>query len=238
MFSPDITGFWDAKFQIRGAGPKGFSLAVDAGLSDDRRIMVLDRNDTVRAVLTPSLAQTLGFDGNAAPRTPTESDFRRALSEAGVALHGADHLHYFLDADKKSLLRENAGSGVRQLTEADAGAFAEFESSAPMQDLDDAYVELGHWAVFGVFIQGRLVSAASAYPWGGARIADVGVVTLPDFRGCGHARAVVRALCAYAALMGYEPQYRCQFDNEPSIALAKSAGLTYFGNWEVVAEDQ
>jgi GNAT superfamily N-acetyltransferase len=109
------------------------------------------------------------------------------------------------------------------LTEHDAQAFAEFESSASPQDLDDAYVELGHWAVFGAFVQDRLVSVASAYPWLDAHIADIGVLTLPGFRGRNHGRAVVRALCKFAAQQAYQPQYRCQFEKllGPRVASAR-----------------
>lgn len=237
VFSPVVTEFWDARFPGLDARSGAFALAVDAGLSENRRVMVLDAGGTVRAVLTPSLARAVGVSGPDASAALTESDFRRALSEAGVALHGADHLHYLLERDREALLRESAGTGVRALTEHDAQAFAEFESSASPQDLDDAYVELDHWAVFGAFVQDRLVSAASAYPWLDARIADIGVLTLPGFRGRGHGRAVVRALCKFAAQQAYQPQYRCQFDNEPSKALAASAGLTFFGKWEVVSQD-
>jgi len=103
--------------------------------------------------------------------------------------------------------------------------------------LDDAYVELDHWAVFGTFEQDRLVGAASAYPWQDAQIADVGVLTLAPFRGRGHARRVVREICKYVYGQGYEPQYRCQLDNLASAAVAKAAGLTLFGTWEVISPD-
>lgn len=235
MFSSVVTGYWDAKLPRAGGTSGGFSLTLDPALREDRRVMVLDAGDTVRAVLTPAVARQAEVSGDDKLSALTASEFRRALGEAGVTLYGADRVHYFLEADKPALMHESAQIDVRRLAEGDAEPFAEFEASAPAQDLDDAYVELDHWAVFGAFVQGRLVSAASAYPWDGAQIADVGVLTLPEFRGHGHARAVVRALCRYAARQGYEPQYRCQFDNEPSIALARSAGLSYFGSWEVVS---
>jgi predicted GNAT family acetyltransferase len=63
------------------------------------------------------------------------------------------------------------------------------------------------------------------------------VLTLPTHRARGHARTVVRALCQHAAQQGYEPQYRCQLDNHASLAVAKAAGLTHFGTWEVVSSD-
>nr|WP_244183506.1 GNAT family N-acetyltransferase [Xenorhabdus kozodoii] len=80
--------------------------------------------------------------------------------------------------------------------------------------------------VFGAFEQNRLISAASMYPWEEAPIADLGVLTLVPFRGKGYASKVVRSISQYACTQGYEPQYRCQLDNQASVALAKAAGLT------------
>lgn len=242
MFSPLVTDFWRTTFDGARVVSRSdsFTVAVDPGLREDRRIMMLttEADGAVRAVLTPSVADALKLPESPDPPRPlTESAFRQALTDAGLALHGADNVFYLRETDMQALLGENAHGDVRQLSQADAATFAEFESSASAQDLDDAFVELDHWAVFGALAQNRLVTAASAYPWGEARLADIGVLTLPEFRGHGHGRAVVRALARYAAQQGYEPQYRCQLDNEGSIALAKSAGFTRFGTWEVVAAE-
>jgi predicted GNAT family acetyltransferase len=75
------------------------------------------------------------------------------------------------------------------------------------------------------------------YPWAGKMIADVGVLTLPPFRGNGHARRVVRAISAHALAHGYEPQYRCQLDNVASAALARAAGLALYGEWDVISSE-
>jgi len=92
--------------------------------------------------------------------------------------------------------------------------------------------------VFGSFEQNRLVCAASMYPWeDNAKIADLGVLTLSAIRGKGHASKVVRSICKYAYDQGYEPQYRCQLDNHISTSLAKAAGLTLFGKWDVISHD-
>ncbi|WP_319927622.1 GNAT family N-acetyltransferase [Xenorhabdus littoralis] len=142
------------------------------------------------------------------------------------------------EEEKSKLLQENAGSTLRQLTEKeDEDVFSEFQSSVSEQDLNNAYVELDHWAVFGSFEQHRLISAASMYPWDNAKIADLGVLTLAPFRSKGHARKVVRTISRYAYAQGYEPQYRSQLDNLASLALAKAVGLTLFGKWELVAPD-
>lgn len=237
LFSQTITDFWQASFLNGNVlySDEVFTVAINPDLSEDRRVMMLETSDgRVMAVLTPALADKLGLYQLQDLSEPT---FRRKLNEAGVTLHGADYLFYFSEADKNVLLQENLEGVLRRLTEQDDAIFSEFQSSASEQDLDDAYVELDHWAVFGSFEQNRLVSAASMYPWENAQIADLGVLTLTPFRGKGHARKVVRSIGKYAYGQGYEPQYRCQLDNQASTLLAKAAGLTLFGKWEVISPD-
>jgi GNAT superfamily N-acetyltransferase len=237
LHSQAITEFWRAAF-LGGdvlLEHDGFVIVSNPDLSDDRRVMMLEGVDgTFTAVLTPPLADSLGL---APSQDLTERTFRQNLADAGITMHGADYLFYFPDAHKDALLEEDPAPEVRQLTEQDRTEFAEFQAAASEEDRDSAYVELDHWAAFGAFEHGRLVCAASAYPWDGARIADLGVLTLPPFRGRGHGRRVVRSISRYACLQGYEPQYRCQLDNQASVSLAGTAGLTVFGKWEVVSPD-
>jgi RimJ/RimL family protein N-acetyltransferase len=235
-FSRTATDLWIRTFSNGQClhSDRSFQLTVNPALSAERRVMVLETADgCVMAAVTPAVGQKLSLI-----RRPVRSSdaFRRRLQEVGVSLHGADCLFYFSEADKYSLLADQP-AGVRRLSDRDHAVFAEFQSAAAEQDMEDAYVELEHWAAFGAFEQNRLVSVASAYPWGGEQIADLGVLTLEPFRGRGHARKLVRSISQYAAGQGYEPQYRCQTDNEASLAVARAAGLTLFGRWEVVSPD-
>lgn len=184
-----------------------------------------------RVALTPAMAATLSLD--AQPCTNL-AQLRQRLDAAGIILHGADSVFYF---EAAASLSGSEAAGLRRLTGADVAAFAEFQAAASEQDRDDAYVELDHWAVFGVFVDARLVCAASAYPWGESAIADLGVLTLVPFRGRGLARAVVHAIARHARAQGYELQYRCQQDNAASLALARAAGLMLFGCWDTISQD-
>lgn len=237
LFSQTITDFWQAQF-LNGEvlySDEVFTVVVNPDLKEDSRVMVLETTDgRVMAVLTPAVADKVDLYYR---QDLSEEIFRRKLNEVGITLHGADYLFYFSEPDKNILLQEKLEGGLRRLTEQDEAVFSEFESSASEQDLDDAYVELDHWTVFGSFEQNRLVSAASMYPWGNAKIADLGVLTLTSFRGKGHARKVVRSICKYACDKEYEPQYRCQLDNQASESLANAAGLTLFGKWDVISPD-
>lgn len=238
LFSQTITDYWQVQF-LNGEilyKNEAFTVAINPDLSEDSRVMVLETvGGRVMAVLTPALADRLDLS---LQQDLSEPVFRRKLNEAGVTLHGADYVFYFSEAEKRLLLQENLEGDLRRLTEQDDAVFADFESSASEQDLDDASVGLDHWAVFGSFEKNRLVCAASMYPWeDNAQIADLGVLTLTPFRGKGHARKVVRSISKYAYDQGYEPQYRCQLDNQASVLLAKAAGLTLFGKWEVISPD-
>lgn len=237
-FSPSIEAFWRAIFLDGDVLYRDALLNVvaNAQLDADRRAMVWrPAGGTTHAVMTPAIADQLGIGPS--QEAMTEATLRQTMVDCNVHLHGADYVFHFTEVGKHALLQEQPPVHVRQLHPVeDAAVFAVFQSSASEQDLDDAYVELDHWAVFGAFEQDRLVCAASMYPWAGQKIADLGVLTLPPYRGQGHAARVVRAISRYAYGQGHEPQYRCQTDNAASVALAGSAGLALFGTWEVVAQ--
>jgi RimJ/RimL family protein N-acetyltransferase len=212
----------------------GLATVCAASLTAERRVMILRTADTMRAVLTPDVATQLDLPTG---QSWSEQVLRSALVAAHLLLHPPDAIHYVTDEARSALTSEVGPSDVRRLTGDDRGAFSVFVTSAPEQDLDDAGVELDHWAVLGAFDRERLVCVASMYPWDGSRLADLGVLTLPGYRGRGLARAVVRECCRFAYRQGHELQYRCQVDNVASRALAVSAGLTWFGDWEVISPD-
>jgi GNAT superfamily N-acetyltransferase len=210
------------------------SLAVNSQLSASRRAMILEPTDgPTQAVLTPILVEQSGIDEGG---DMTAAALRTRLADVGAVMHDPDFLFYLPDAPLMMETNDPLPT-PRRLNEADRRAFEAFRAEASEQDFDDAYVELDHWSVFGCFDGARLVSAASAYPWDKAPIADLGVLTLPDARGQRYGRAVVHALCQFARGRGYEPQYRCQLDNTASVALAHASGLKLFGKWEVARPD-
>jgi GNAT superfamily N-acetyltransferase len=233
LFSRTVTDYWLSGDANSNAGELGaHQIVVDDTLPTDRSLMLLEpvgRSGTLYA--TSATIQRLGLTG----QTKIESQaLAHAVASAQVKLNGADHLFY-LPVEEQTATRSEPGTPVtRQLREADADVFGVLCAEAPKEDLDEAFIELDHWLVFGTFVDDRLAAVASAYPWRGTRFADLGVVTLPAYRGRGCAKATVQALSAAALEQGYEPQYRCQLDNAPSVALARSAGFQRFGTWDVI----
>ncbi|MEV4371886.1 GNAT family N-acetyltransferase [Nonomuraea sp. NPDC049637] len=237
MFPSTLTEFWLTPSTTSRVihEDDAFSVLVDTVLDEDERLTILTTTDgRTRVLLTSAVATTMGLEDG---QPVDEADFRQRLEKSGISLHGADNLFYFTDEARETLLGEPDDPSIRPLTEADADMFGQFEAAASEQDRDDAFVELDHWAVYGAFDDGRLVCAASMYPWNDTPLADLGVLTLPPYRGKGHARRLVRAISRHALARGYEPQYRCQLDNHASVAAAGSAGLTRFGTWDIVSPD-
>ncbi|WP_411897870.1 GNAT family N-acetyltransferase [Elizabethkingia occulta] len=237
-FSKQVTDFWNE--EMNGDlwyEDDSFTLMINEDLEEDGQIMLLESADKqrVNAVITSAIMKRIGLMVN---DSLSESVFLQLLKDAGISLHGADYIYYYQEENKKKLLETASIETIRLLNASDAEAFEYFVSLASEQDLDDAYVELDHWVVFGSFEDGKLVSAASMYPWGDdVKIADLGVLTLPDYRGKGHARNLVHTICKYTLRQGYEPQYRCQIDNHASVALAVASGLRLYGKWDLIASD-
>lgn len=236
-FSPAVTEFWKRPFTGRSTHrDERLSITVNPTLDEGERVTVLRTPaDAHTAIaLSAEVAEALERAGmrTDAPELD-EAGVRSALAAAGVELHGADNIYYF-PAGHETAAETTAMPGVvRQLTADDRDLFEAFEARASEEDRDDAQVDLEDWAAFGVVVDGRLVSAASTYPWRGAPLADFGVLTLADERGRSHARRLVRAMAHHASDLGLELQYRCQIDNAASNALAAAAGLQLFGQWEV-----
>lgn len=230
MFSRVVTEFWERRFSTGTlvSDDGTFTLVIDPQLSADSGAALLTARDgRSRVALTPEVAETSGLDAGA----DSVAEVHSRLGSVGIALDDAAELHYLPEDGRDALLAENAPAQVRPLTAADADRFATFRSACSAEDLDEAEVALDDWDVLGVVAGDALVAAASAYLWEGSRIADLGVLTHPDHRGQGHARMLVCAFSRRLLATDYEPQYRCDPGNEASAAVARSAGLAWFGTW-------
>ncbi|MBX8826942.1 GNAT family N-acetyltransferase [Ochrobactrum sp. SFR4] len=235
MFSSIITAFWKQSYSTGDKlySDADFSIYANPELDEDESGTILTTEGKTAVSLHPQLADRL--DLHSEPMS--DAVFRQKLVEHKIAFHGADYLFYFPAGVAASLAPAEPSRNVRRLTADDEAAFTTFCAASSEDDLDAAYVELDHWLVFGAFDGDRLVCAASMYSWQETKIADMGVLTLPTYRGKGYARDTVHAISKHATSLGFEPQYRCQLDNQASVSLAKSAGLSLFGTWDNLLPD-
>jgi len=234
VFSDKVNKYWLTDRDRPHPGQ--YRIVVDRELPPSRSVMLLDPIGSGGFLsMLPEMARRTGL--NPGSEADKQTIFE-AMQLAGIELNGADHLFYFSNEQQKLLHNESFPAAVRQLTSEDADAFEDFVSEAPEDDMDEAFVELDHWLAFGCFVEDRLVSAASMYTWSGTSFADLGVITLPQFRGQGFGKQTVRAIGAQALRLGCEPQYRCQPDNVSSIRLAQASGFSPFATWDVIKPDE
>lgn len=221
--------FPDAPFAKSGS----LVLCTNPALDKDESLVLLTLRDNVtRVCLTPELALSLRIEEQNISDVQTLKDW---LATKNVRLHSPD-LVYFGDS-LLSGLQQNPDICIRRLDDKDAAAFSAFCDEIDEDELDNAYVELDHWAVYGLFVREHLVCAASLYPWEDSKLLDLGVVTHPGVRSQGLARALVAEIDTQMRQQGYVLQYRTQADNSASIRLAESLGLRFYGVWEPLAQE-
>ncbi len=93
-----------------------------------------------------------------------------------------------------------------------------------------ATIEAGRLA-YGVEAEGRIVAIAVSHaaPSEAEGLLEVGVETIPAYRGRGFARAAVASLSAQIISLGLTPEYRARQGNRASCAVARAAGFTKCG---------
>ncbi|WP_423391173.1 GNAT family N-acetyltransferase [Burkholderia sp. LMG 32019] len=233
LFNECISEFWHQKFSGDRCIYDGddLQIAVSSALGDEHGMILVPTDGRSRIVVQEKVARALRLDEAGAW---TMGAFIDRLSASGGDLCGADNLFYYSAPALADLPNHAIPATVRALSPADRPAFDAFAAAMPAEDFDTASVELDHWRVFGAFEQDRLVCAGSVYAWWDSCLADMGVLTLPEARGAGHARGVVRAMSMAACREGLVPQYRCQLDNPASAAVARAVGMRLYGTLDEI----
>lgn len=157
---------------------------------------------------------------------------REFLKTIGLRLDRPDRFFYANEID----FRPNPvpdGVEVRPLKESDRLAFEEITQATSQEDLEAGFVELDHTLVFGVFIQEKMVSRASAFSFDQEEwIYDVGYVTRPDYRGQGFGAMCASELTKQIFSMKKIPQIHVIPQRTASLQIAKTLGYTFYGTWE------
>jgi predicted GNAT family acetyltransferase len=108
------------------------------------------------------------------------------------------------------------------------------EDSAVREGVSDAFGDLaGELAqrapCFAVYEGERLISIAYSAAGVGGPATEVGVDTVSDQRGRGHAARCVSAWALAQIAAGAHPLYSTSWANAASLALARKLGLTLYG---------
>lgn len=226
-----------SNFYFKGAPfAKGANIEffINNTLDEEDKLTILTSSQgQTRVSITSQMAAELNLEDKQTIKDVRS--FRTLLSKAGIELHSPDNVYFSGQPATFNSMAESIV--VRKLTEDDEPLYSEFTRGIDPAELDNAWVELDHWAVFGLFLNGKLVSACSLYPWQKTNIADLGVITLAEFRGKGLAKTLVKYAHQQVSKEGYILQYRSQVDNVPSIKLAQALELSFYGVWESIVDN-
>jgi hypothetical protein len=224
VFSPAVTDHWLAG--VAAPAPGRCAVVADDDLPAGRDLQLL-RVDGGGAVLRATTARLAALDLAPGRELATAA----AVARAGGELGDPDQLFYLPGG---ALPEGDDGGRTRVLGPADAAAFDRMVAQVPAAEVDEAYVELDHDLVVGtVDGSGELVCAASAYPWRGSALSDIGVLTVPAARERGYAAATVRAISRLLLADGAQPQYRCDVTNTASAGVARAVGFRRYALWQL-----
>ncbi len=116
---------------------------------------------------------------------------------------------------------------VRGLAGSDARAFGEFTSHLDEYDREHGGLDFSPKAIWGAFVEERLVAAASYDLWPG-RLAHLGVAVHPDFRGRKFGQAVAMEAAKGALAQDRIVQFRVMQARPDGMDLAARLGFERF----------
>ena len=152
----------------------------------------------------------------------TADHFLSYFGNQQIRVECLDYLYYLYPADLNLPPLAELYS-LRKLTKEDQPLLAELNNACTEEEVENSFVSLDELGTWGCFIDDHLVSAAGYSDWG--LYADFGVITHPQHRKGGLAKAAVAAGCREALEKGKIPIYRCHITLFPSIRTAAAVGF-------------
>lgn len=152
----------------------------------------------------------------------TADHFVSYFENTRVQIESLDELFYLYPPDLKPFTPHERFT-VRKLSAEDEATLDELNNACTEEEVDNSFVAVDELGAWGCFADGKLAAAAAFSDWG--LYGDFGVITHPQFRKQGLAKAVVAAACKEAIGMGKIPIYRCHITLFASINTAKALGF-------------
>lgn len=204
-----------AHYQTGKTLPKGFSCTT----IDDRETTVLYAWNNGDCWLLAKPGETYN--------TENVSDLNSLLAANPERKSGDTVNLYILEPGTKTeSLPLPDGYCRRLLNENDAAAFEVFHAACPTDDKEEGQVAMDDDLVYGILCGDQLVAVASLWHWGD-HIADIGVLTHPDFRRKGLMKVAVEGIAANTDRILL---WRAGVDNTGSNKTANSCGFQPVGS--------
>lgn len=125
------------------------------------------------------------------------------------------------------LFQKHHSDETRLLTERDWTLLEELLNSCSTEESAHSSLEVGQSPTVGLFVNNRIVAAAG-YKILEEKVAHIGVLVHPDYRGKGLASKVISGITELALKVNLGVQYRTLCSNKSSISAGKKVGFRDF----------
>jgi hypothetical protein len=222
--------FWAEYFGITVAELRtaGLSIVRHVGLADYPGVWFFLHGSRLVVSAPESwleqLRNRLGRTPNS-PRLPTQTEIAELFGASldrtiGPTFQGAIEARHF---------RPFRSAHTRILVDTDANAVADFRDACSVDDLSASALDKASLFRSGYFDGGRIVSLAGFRPWSSA-VGDLCVLTVPDRRGQGCAKAAVSSVLAAAIADDRVPIYQTLEANAPAVRIALALGYARYSS--------
>lgn len=195
-------------------------------LKGEKMVIIWHVGEKTYVRFDPEIKDKIVEIENAAPDlnnyTLTGEHFSDFFCEGKSQVENIDHIFHLLPADFNPALVPE-GYEYRLMTKDDKELLNELHSACTEEEIEAAYIEYDHEIINGIFKDGKLVSCSSVLDWN--TFYDIGIITHPNHRKKGLAKAVVSKLVEEIFKTDKVPLYRCNITLWGSAGTAKSLGF-------------
>ena len=208
-----------------GAGGTDVEIVFHSALESFSGLFVFQRMGRTIISAPPDKLRlvSLKLGGSRAVRRFDADAIRQALGPAAIGGTGPTVLNY-VDA---ASLRTPPGPEVRPLEEEDRPELRRFLQAEEQAEVETSGLNNVQGDIFGLFLGGRLVSAAGYDVWGGS-IGNICVLTSKPHRKNGYGLTTVAAAAQDGTAKGLIMQYRVGAVHEVSQHLSGRLGFSEF----------
>ena len=230
-FEQVVYGYWAKRFECNRENflHPGLLVIREEELAETGKIYLyqIDRMSVVR--MAPSLAKQtrLPDDYDRTYGSLTADDIQGLVPEKYRVEVESTLLDCYLDPkDFKSFSVRGDFTTRRLDAEKDYLSLMSLYEASTEDDLDYAAIDIDKPdpVIYGIFAERQLAAYASHRYWEDV-IADIGVLTHPNYRGRGLGKAVVAALCEWCIENEVVPMYRVFSNLVHSLRLSQALGF-------------
>jgi GNAT superfamily N-acetyltransferase len=159
-------------------------------------------------------------------KTVTESDITSFFGFQ-VEVLSADEQFYYLDPAFFSPEMNIQGYAIKNLTLHDKESYYLLQESCLAHEWEEAYIQLEHGIIFGIWKEDNLIGVANSIDWDGI-VSDIGMIIHPGYRNIGLGKLLLSALCEWGIKENIILQFRCANNQEKIGNLIRKIGFKPF----------